>query len=88
MTQLHRQHADVQVQVPTAPMGISAMNQLQASAAQAVADLGSNSVKRQQQEEAYMGQSKRYRQENDDPSEDLARQLQASSDGLPRSAAM
>src|SRR5208282_1823214 len=48
LSQLHR-HAEV----PTAPMGISAMSQPQASAAQAVADLGGS---KRQQEEAYMGQ--------------------------------
>jgi hypothetical protein len=81
MSQLHR-HAEV----PTAPMGISAMSQLQASAAQAVADLGNS---KRQQEEAYMGQTKRFRaQDNDDPSEELSRQLQAGADGLPRAAAM
>jgi hypothetical protein len=74
MSQLHR-HAEV----PTAPMGMSAMSQLQASAAQAVADLGN----KRQQEEAYMSQNKRFRQDNEDPSDDLiSRQLQ---DGLPRS---
>jgi hypothetical protein len=75
MSQLHR-HAEV----PTAPMGMSAMSQLQASAAQAVADLGNS---KRQQEEVFMGQNKRFRQDNDEPSDDLiSRQLQ---DGLPRS---
>jgi hypothetical protein len=75
MSQLHR-HAEV----PTAPMGMSAMSQLQASAAQAVADLGNT---KRQQDEVFMGQNKRFRQDNDEPSDDLiSRQLQ---DGLPRS---
>jgi hypothetical protein len=77
MDHLHR-HGEV----PTAPMGMSSMSQLQASAAQAVADL-SNSNKRHQ-EEAYMGQNKRFKDANDvDPSEELSRQLQGSADGLP-----
>ncbi len=76
MNHIHRH-----TEVPTAPMGMSAMSQLQASAAQAVADLGSNS--KRQQEEAYMGQNKRFRQDNEEPTDDLiTRQLQ---DGLPRS---
>lgn len=75
MSQLHR-HAEV----PTAPMGMSAMSQLQASAAQAVADLGNS---KRQQDEVFMGQNKRFRQDNDEPSDDLiSRQLQ---DSLPRS---
>lgn len=40
-----------QIQAPTAPMGSSAVSQLQASAAQAVADLGS---KQHQQDDACM----------------------------------
>ena len=47
-----------QMQAPTAPMGSSAVNQLQASAAQAVADLGS---KQQQQDDTYMTNNKRSR---------------------------
>jgi hypothetical protein len=77
MDHLHR-HGEV----PTAPMGISSMSQLQASAAQAVADL-SNSNKRHQ-EEAYMGQNKRFKDANDvDPSDELNCQLQTNADGLP-----
>ena len=47
-----------QMQAPTAPMGSSAVNQLQASAAQAVADLGS---KQQQHDDSYMTNNKRSR---------------------------
>jgi hypothetical protein len=74
-------------------MGLGHLSQLQAQAsaaqaaqaAQAVADLSEGRVKRQQ-EEAYMGQNKRFRTSDDDPSEELSRQLQA--DGLPRSSAL
>ena len=78
MNQLHR-HGEV----PTAPMGMGSMSQLQASAAQAVADLGPG---KRQQEEAYMGQSKRFRQDNDDPTEEY--KLGTGPDGLPRATAM
>ena len=44
-----------QVQAPTAPMGASAVNQLQASAAQAVADLGS----KQHQDHTYVTGNRR-----------------------------
>ena len=44
-----------QMQAPTAPMGSSAVSQLQASAAQAVADLGS----KQQQDDVYTTTNKR-----------------------------
>jgi hypothetical protein len=68
--------------VPTAPMGISSMS-LQASAAQAVADLGPG---KRQQEEAYMGQSKRFRGDEGEPGEEY--KLGTGPDGLPRAAAM
>ena len=45
------------IHAPTAPMGSTAVSQLQASAAQAVADLGS----KQQQDGGYMGGNKRFR---------------------------
>lgn len=84
----HALHGDGNV--PTATMGLGQLSQLQAQAsaaqaAQAVADLSEGRVKRQQ-EEAYMGQNKRFRTSDDDPSEELSRQLQA--DGLPRSSAL
>lgn len=74
MDGLHRHEA------PTAPMGISAMSQLQASAAQAVADL--SSAKRHA-DEPY-ATTKRYKDTGvASEEEELSRQLQASAEGLP-----
>jgi hypothetical protein len=75
---LHR-HGDTQ---PPAPLGAHAMSQLQASAAQAVADLRDS---KRAQEDAYMASAaKRFKDNHDeDPSAELSRQLQASADGLP-----
>lgn len=66
-------------------MGISHMNALQASAAQAVADL--NTTSKRHPEESYIGGvTKRFKDpDHVDPSEELSRQLQATNDGLPAS---
>lgn len=79
MSQLHRHDGGV----PTAPMGMGSMSQLQASAAQAVADMGPG---KRQQDEAYMAQTKRFRQDNEDPVEEF--KLGTGPDGLPRATAM
>ena len=96
--QLHRHH-----DAPTAPMAVQAMNQLQASAAQAVADLSNNnnnSKRSHHDDNAYLnaaaaaaaGPPKRFKDAHAhdaaDPSEELSRQLQASADGMPAAMAM
>jgi hypothetical protein len=76
-------------------MGLSHMSQLQASAAQAVADLANSSASREKREqdiirqggtaalETYAAQQKRLKGERD-PSEELRNQLQGGNhDGLP-----